>query len=76
VHFVTAELDGGPVIARAHVPVLAGDDEDRLAARVLLKEHLLLPQVVNWFAQRRLRLVGDTVWLDDKALEAPVRCCD
>jgi len=56
VHFVTGELDGGPIIAQAAVPVLAGDDENTLAARVLKQEHVLYPQVVRWFVDGRLSL--------------------
>lgn len=56
VHFVTAELDGGPIVAQAAVPVLAGDDEHRLAARVLTQEHLIYPRAVRWFVEGRLRL--------------------
>lgn len=56
VHFVTGELDGGPIIAQAAVPVLAGDSETTLAARVLVQEHLLYPQVVRWFIDGRLAL--------------------
>lgn len=48
VHFVTAELDHGPIIAQAVVPVLDDDDESRLAARVLAQEHRLLPAAVRW----------------------------
>ena len=73
VHFVTDELDGGPVIAQARVPVAAGDDEKTLAARVLQREHQLLPQVVRWFAEGRLRLTGGQVWFDDRALDAPLQ---
>jgi phosphoribosylglycinamide formyltransferase-1 len=76
VHFVTAELDGGPVIAQARVPVLADDDEDALAARVLAEEHRLLPQVVCWFAERRLQLRDDRVWFDGRPIDEPMRCCD
>ncbi|MCB1772167.1 MAG: phosphoribosylglycinamide formyltransferase [Gammaproteobacteria bacterium] len=76
VHFVTAELDGGPVIAQVRVPVLANDDEDVLAARVLAEEHRLLPQVVCWFAEQRLELRDDRVWFDGKPLDGPMRCCD
>src|SRR3546814_7462677 len=50
VHFVTADLDGGPVIAQARVPVLPGDDADALAARVLEREHPLLVETVRWLA--------------------------
>jgi phosphoribosylglycinamide formyltransferase-1 len=74
VHFVTSELDGGPVIAQARVPVLGGDTESDLAARVLQREHQLLPQVVDWFAQGKLQLRDDLVWFEDSPLEAPIRC--
>jgi phosphoribosylglycinamide formyltransferase-1 len=74
VHFVTTELDGGPVIAQARVPVHPGDDEATLAARVLAREHELLPQVVSWFAQDRLAMRGDQVWLDDAPLRDPIQC--
>ena len=73
VHFVTGELDGGPVIAQARVPVEPGDDAERLAARVLAREHELLPQVVRWFAAGELALRGDQVWLHDRPLNAPVQ---
>ena len=53
VHFVTAELDDGPIVIQAAVPVLTGDDEDKLAARVLAQEHLICPQAVRWFVEDR-----------------------
>ena len=56
VHFVTADVDGGPIVAQAEVAVLPGDDPSSLAARVLEKEHVLLPKVVGWFCDGRLRL--------------------
>ncbi|PUB74322.1 MAG: phosphoribosylglycinamide formyltransferase [gamma proteobacterium symbiont of Ctena orbiculata] len=73
IHFVTEELDGGPLIVQAQVPVMAGDDADTLAARVLEKEHQIYPLVIRWFAENRLRLDenGD-VRLDDRKLEQPV----
>jgi phosphoribosylglycinamide formyltransferase-1 len=49
VHFVTAELDHGPIIAQASVPVLPGDTADALAARVLEQEHLIYPRALRWF---------------------------
>ncbi|HEW98174.1 MAG: phosphoribosylglycinamide formyltransferase [Candidatus Parabeggiatoa sp. nov. 3] len=55
VHFVTEELDSGPVIIQARVPVLPDDDEDSLAARVLQEEHRIYPQAIHWFAQGRLK---------------------
>lgn len=54
VHFVTADLDRGPIIVQAAVPVLPGDDADRLAARVLAQEHVVYPQAVRWFLDDRL----------------------
>ena len=61
VHFVTAELDHGPIVAQAVVPVLAGDDEDALGARVLEREHVLYPLAVRWFVQDALRIEGGVV---------------
>jgi phosphoribosylglycinamide formyltransferase 1 len=56
VHFVTAELDHGPIVIQAAVPVLAGDDATLLAARVLAQEHHIYPQAVAWFVRDELRL--------------------
>jgi len=56
VHFVTAELDHGPLVAQAAVPVLGGDTEDSLAARVLEQEHRLYPQAIAWFCAGRLQV--------------------
>jgi phosphoribosylglycinamide formyltransferase-1 len=56
VHFVTEELDGGPVIARHSVPVTQTDTAESLAARVLQQEHTLYPKVVAWFAAGELRM--------------------
>jgi phosphoribosylglycinamide formyltransferase 1 len=56
VHLVTAELDHGPIVAQAVVPVLAGDDEHSLAARVLEREHQLYPQAVRWFVEDQLQI--------------------
>jgi phosphoribosylglycinamide formyltransferase-1 len=64
VHFVTPALDGGPIIVQAAVPVLDGDDEASLAARVLVQEHAIYALAIRWFAEGRLRLVGDRVELD------------
>ena len=54
-HFVTAALDGGPIIVQAAVPVLPGDNEERLAARVLAEEHRIYPQAIRWFCEGRLK---------------------
>jgi phosphoribosylglycinamide formyltransferase 1 len=72
VHFVTPELDGGPVVIQAKVPVLPGDDEDTLAARVLQREHVIYPRCVGWFAAGRLELRDGVPWLDGARLDAPV----
>jgi phosphoribosylglycinamide formyltransferase-1 len=72
VHFVTPELDAGPVVLQSKVPVRAGDTEATLAARVLLTEHVIYPRVLGWFAQRRLQWHDGHVWLDDTRLEAPI----
>ena len=64
VHFVNADVDTGPIIAQAAVPVRSDDDEASLAARVLAEEHRLLPAVVRWFCAGRLALVDGRVRLD------------
>ena len=64
VHFVTSELDHGPIIDQAAVPVLADDTEDTLAARVLVEEHRIFPLAVALFAERRLRIDGNRVLVD------------
>lgn len=61
VHFVTAELDHGPIIAQAAVPVLPGDTEDTLSARVLEKEHRIYPMAVRWLVQGELRVAAGIV---------------
>lgn len=58
VHFVTAELDHGPIVAQAAVPVLDADDAPTLAARVLVEEHRIFPQAVRDFVEGRLRIEG------------------
>ena len=74
VHFVTEELDGGPVVLQARIQVEPGDDPYRLAARVLIQEHRIYPQVVRWFAQERLRLDTDgRPRLDDAVLDQPLQ---
>jgi phosphoribosylglycinamide formyltransferase 1 len=61
VHFVSEQLDGGPIIAQAAVPVLPDDTEATLAARVLQKEHILLPRCVRWVVEGKVRLDADRV---------------
>ena len=61
VHFVTADVDHGPIVAQGAVPVREGDDEASLAARVLEVEHRLLVAAVRWFCEDRLVIAGNTV---------------
>jgi phosphoribosylglycinamide formyltransferase-1 len=61
VHFVTAELDHGPIVAQAAVPVRPGDDAATLAARVLRQEHVIYPRAVRWFLEGRLALADGVV---------------
>lgn len=61
VHFVTAQLDHGPIVMQAAVPVLAQDDEATLAARVLAQEHRVYPQAARWFLEEKLVIVGGVV---------------
>jgi len=67
VHFVTADLDHGPIVAQVAVPVLDGDNEEALAERVLQQEHLIYPRVVRWFIAGKLRLEGARVRIDPVA---------
>lgn len=73
VHFVTAELDGGPVIAQAVVRVSADDNETLLNERVHKSEHRIYPEVLVWMAEGRLVYRDGHPWLDNKRLETPTR---
>ncbi len=68
VHFVTPDLDGGPVILRASVPVKEDDNIESLAARVLIREHQIYPVVIRWFAEGRLSLEDNQAIFDNQAL--------
>ena len=70
VHFVTPELDGGPPVLQARVPVLPGDNEDALAARVILQEHVIYPLAAQWFLQGRLQLRDGAALMDEQAIPA------
>ncbi len=70
VHFVTEELDGGPLIARAPVPVYANDTETSLSKRVAEREHRLYPRVLRWRAEERLWLTDAGAELDGHLLDA------
>jgi len=64
VHFVTDELDGGPVILQAKVPVFPGDSEEDVTGRVQTQEHAIYPLVVSWFIDGRLAMRDGAAWLD------------
>ena len=71
VHFVSEELDGGPIIVQSSVEVRPDDDVDTLAARVLEQEHRIYPRAVQWFAEGRLRIRDGEVWKDGQPLPIP-----
>ena len=68
VHFVTEELDGGPVVLQAVIPVNSGDTPESLAQRIHTQEHLVYPLAVRWFAEGRLRLGQAGAEMDDQPL--------
>jgi len=72
VHFVTEELDGGPVIIQASLEVGAQDDESSLSARVQQLEHIIYVQAIDWLVRGRLRWDGNAASLDGKALREPI----
>ncbi|MGF2736752.1 phosphoribosylglycinamide formyltransferase [Marinobacter sp. DUT-1] len=76
VHFVTEELDGGPVIAQAEVQVAPNDTPESLAEKVQEKEHILYPIVVRWFCEGRIQLGSDYILFDGEILKAPMRLPD
>ena len=73
VHFVTAQLDGGPAVIQSTVAVLPGDDVASLSARVHSAEHIIYPMAIQWLASGRLQWNGGLPTLDGKALAAPVQ---
>lgn len=72
VHFVTEDLDGGPVIAQAEIAIAPGDSAEILAEKVRAKEHLLYPIVVRWFCEGRLKMEADVVHFDGIPLPKPL----
>jgi phosphoribosylglycinamide formyltransferase 1 len=73
VHFVTEELDGGPVVIQAHVPVCTGDSAETLAKRVLEQEHRIYADAVRLFATGRLKSAQGKAWLDGEELTQPLQ---
>jgi len=72
VHFVDNELDSGPVVIQAEVPVLANDTEETLAERVLRQEHIIYPMAIAWYIEGRLEVNDNEVLLDNNVLHRPV----
>jgi phosphoribosylglycinamide formyltransferase 1 len=72
VHFVTDELDGGPVVLQAQVTVQPGDTPETLSARVQVLEHKIYPQAIEWFATGRLKWTHGNIELDGQPLNQPV----
>lgn len=70
VHYVTLELDGGPPIIHARVPIMPGDTAETLAARVIVKEHIIYPLAAQWHISGRLQLTDQGARLDDKPIPA------
>ncbi len=68
VHFVTEELDGGPVILQAKVPIFPQDEEEDVTERVQVQEHNIYPLVVGWFVEGRLAMRDNAAWLDGQRL--------
>jgi len=68
VHFVSNELDSGPVVIQARIPVLSDDNEKTLAERVLQQEHVIYPIAIEWFVSGRVKLLNNQVYFDDKPI--------
>ncbi|WP_276893973.1 phosphoribosylglycinamide formyltransferase [Frischella perrara] len=64
VHFVTDELDGGPIILQAKVPIFDNDEEQDIVERVLAQEHQIYPLVIKWFCDDRLTMINGRAYLD------------
>jgi phosphoribosylglycinamide formyltransferase-1 len=66
IHFVTEELDGGPLVAQKRFNIEDDDNAESLFGKVQILEHEMYPEVIGWFCDNRLKLVQDTVYIDDK----------
>ncbi len=76
IHFVTGELDGGPVISQVRIPVLAGDDKHKLAARLAPMEHRLLVSTIEFFTQHKVESGDGGVFVDGSKLQQPLQLHD
>jgi len=73
VHFVTPELDGGPVILQSKIEIKPDDTTESLARRVKIQEHIIYPIVVSWFALKRLSFMNNKVKYDNRSLDEPIQ---
>ncbi len=73
VHFVTADLDGGPLIIQAHVPVTKTDNSKSLAERVLKKEHIIYPLAIKWFCENKVTLKNEYAYFENKQLKQAIK---
>lgn len=76
VHFVTSELDGGPSVLQARVPILHDDSAEKIAERVLAKEHIIYPLVVRWFGEGRLLMRDGKAYFNEQELTGPLKLED
>lgn len=76
VHFITEELDGGPIIMQTKVPLFASDTEELIATRVLQEEHFLYPTVLKLFVDKRVKLVEGKVEVDGEIISTPLLFSD
>jgi len=72
VHFVNSELDGGPVLLQARLPVLPTDSVESLELRIKTKEHLIYPTAISWFAEGRIKLINNEIYMDGQKMNGPV----
>ena len=72
VHFVNSELDGGPILLQARLPILSSDSVESLELRIKTKEHLIYPTAISWFAEGRITLVDNEIYMDEKKMNGPV----
>ncbi len=72
VHFVTLDLDKGPLVIQAKIAVNNSDDPDSLEKRVKEKEHVILPLAIKWFIENRLSCIDETAYLENKPLDTPI----
>lgn len=72
VHFVNTELDGGPVLLQARLPILASDSVESLKLRIKTKEHIIYPTAIAWLAEGRIKLNDGEIYMDGKKITNPV----